>query len=223
MNKNNLLLKNPIIIQFYRFIKVLFYKFFYGTSFYKLKYSANTKNFLDSNTKYLLVTCHNGGGGTVTYLKNKYKNKSHVIILRNAKTADKDYLYSLENADSKRIIFIKPKDIKFLENSLNAIHVLSLESYMSLNFLLKWFASLSLPITYDLHDFHCIWYEAHFIHNEKYLLEDEVKKSVLHYAFKKITFEDLHSVWNNFFPYVHKINAFSQSSKEIFSHYFPDL
>ena len=221
MNKQKFL-NIQFILFLYRFFKVSYYRFVYDTFIYKILYPHNISTIIQEGKKYRLVVCHNGGGGTVSYMKNKYFNKRDVLILRNTITADKDYLYSIENLDLQKQIFIKPKELLFLNNALEEINIVAVESYMSLCFILPWFTSLKIPITYDLHDYHCIWYETHFIHNGKYLTKEELQKSVLKYIGTKITFQQWHVIWQNFLSSVNEINAFSESSKEIFADYYPE-
>ena len=213
---------NSLFISCYRLLKVLVYRIIYDTALYKLKYSTSLKDFLDSSKKYKLVVCHNGGGGTVSYMKNKYGNKPQILFLRNTVTADKDYLYSLEYSDTSKKVYIKPKQLQLIQNCINEVHVIAVESYMSLEFILPWFVSINVPITYDIHDYHCVWYETHFVHNGKYLTDEELRKSVLRYVFKKITFNQWHNIWLDFLSHVRTITAFSQSSKEIFGKYYPE-
>ena len=209
--------------QQYRIMKSLLYKFIYDTDFYKIKYNSKLNNFFESNQKYTLVVCHNGGGGTVSYMKNKYAGKEHVLFLRDTVVADKDYLYSLENSDTKEIVYFKPKKIGFIRNNISNVHVIAVESYMSLQFILNWFISLNVPVIYDIHDYHCIWYETHFIHDGKYLTRADLEKSVLKYAGTKITFQQWHKIWSDFLPHVQTINAFSESSKNIFAEFYPEF
>lgn len=221
LNKQKIL-NIQFILFLYRLFKVIYYKLIYDTFVYKFLYLHNISDVIDFNKKYRLVVCHNGGGGTVSYMKNKYFNDKDVLVLRNTITADKDYLYSIENVSLHKQCFIKPQKLSLLNKNLYEINIVAVESYMSLNFILPWFASLQLPITYDLHDYHCIWYETHFIHNGKYLTKEELKKSVLKYAGTKITFQQWHDIWQKFLSSVNQINAFSESSKEIFSEYYPE-
>ena len=93
---------------------------------------------------------------------------------------------------------------------------------MSLKLLFDFFSSLSVNISYDLHDFHCIWIYAHLVQNNIYLDEQHVRNAEFIYGFKKITFEKWYKLWNDFFNNVQEIFAFSESSKQIFSVYFPD-
>lgn len=220
--KINKLKNNSFFLFCYRFLKIVLYRVLFGTPLYKLFYYYSLKDFFDSSKKYKLVVCHNGGGGTVSYMKNKYKNVPHILILRNTITADKDYLYSLENSDTGRKVYIKPKQLEQLRYYINEIHVIAVESYMSLEFLLPWFVSLKVPVNYDIHDYHCVWYETHFVHNGKYLTDDELRKSELKYVFRKITFNQWHDIWFDFLSHVQSINAFSQSSKEIFSKFYSE-
>ena len=155
-------------------------------------------------------------------MKNKYAASTDVLFLRNTVSADKDYLYSLENSENKKQVFIKPEELPKLSQNIYEIHIIAVESYMSLAFILSWFASLNVPVTYDLHDYHCIWYETHFIHNGEYLTKEKLEMSLLHYGKTKISFQEWHDIWNNFFPCVKTINAFSESSKQIFKEYYPD-
>ena len=222
MNKQTLR-NNQFFLFFYRSLKVLIFRLVYKTPVYRLFYNSSIKNFLDENIQYTLVVCHNGGGGTVSYMKNKYEGKAHILFLRNPVTADIDYLYSLENSDNGKKIYIKPYELKKIQKQINYVHVIAVESYMSLSFILPWFTSLNVPVTYDLHDYHCVWYETHFIHNGKYLTKEALQKSILKYGFTKITFNQWHQIWNNFFPAVNQINAFSESSKKIFGEYYPDF
>ena len=215
------LTNNSLLRFFYRLCKICYFNLLYKTNIYKKKYSSNLLSVFDSEKKYQLVVCHNGGGGTVSYMKNKYAGSTDVLILRNTITADVDYLYSIENLETKVQVFIKPQELTKLSNNIKEIHIIAVESYMSLAFILNWFASLNVPVTYDLHDYHCIWYETHFIHNGKYLTKEKLEKSVLHYGRTKITFQQWHDIWNNFFPHVNIINAFSESTKKIFNEYYP--
>ena len=216
------LINNQLFVSVYRFLKVAAYNLVYNTFIYKILLPHNIKNFLDFSKKYKLVVCHNGGGGTVAYMKNKYKDVPQILFLRNTVTADKDYIYSLENSDTGSRIYIKPKQLKSIQNVISEVHIIAVESYMSLEYILPWFVSLNVPIAYDLHDYHCVWYETHFIHNGKYLTDDDLQKSVLQYAFRKITFEQWHNIWAEFLGHVQVINAFSESSKNIFSKYYPE-
>lgn len=216
-------LKNKSLFLFcYRLLKVIAYRILYDTPLYKLKYSTSLKDFFDSSKKYKLVVCHNGGGGTVSYMKNKYGNKAQILFLRNTVTADKDYLYSLENSDTGKKVYIRPRQLELIRKYINEVHVIAVESYMSLDFILPWFVSLKVPVTYDIHDYHCVWYETHFVHKGKYLTDEELRKSDLRYAFLKITFEEWHNIWFDFLSHVQTITAFSQSSKEIFGKYYPE-
>lgn len=216
-------LQNPFIVFFYRLCKVCLYRIIYNTFLYKFFFPHSIKAFIQPEKKYKLVVCHNGGGGTVSYMKNKYQGKAAVIFLRNAVTADKDYIYSLENSDTEKKIYIRPKQLAFLNNNINEVHVIAVESYMSLSFILPWFVSLNVPVTYDLHDYHCVWYETHFIHDGKYLTKADLEKSSLRYVTRKITFTQWHQIWADFFPHVNSITAFSNSSKEIFSEFYPQF
>ena len=215
--------KYSVILALYRIFKVICFRIIYDTFIYKLIYPHNLKTAFDPAKKYKLVVCHNGGGGTVSYMKDMYGSKPGILFLRNTVVADKDYLYSIENSDTGLRTYIKPKQILALNNNISEVHVIAVESYMSLKFILGWFASLNVPLTYDIHDYHCVWYETHFIHKGKYLSKEELKKSSLNYAGRKITFDQWHDVWNAFFPHVQKINAFSESSKIIFGEYYPDF
>ena len=216
------LTNNSLLRYFYRLLKIVYYNLLYKTNIYKRKYSTDITSVLDSEKKYKLVVCHNGGGGTVSYMKNKYAASTDVIFLRNTVSADIDYLYSLENSENKKKVFIKPEELIKLSQNIYEIHIIAVESYMSLAFILNWFASLKVPVTYDLHDYHCIWYETHFIHNGEYLTKEKLEMSLLHYGKTKISFQEWHDIWNNFFPCVKTINAFSESSKQIFKEYYPD-
>ncbi len=215
--------KNKFLLFCYRFFKISFYKFIYDTNIFKFYYSHDLNANLDKTKKYKLVVCHNGGGGTVSYMKNKYKDETEVLFLRNTITADKDYLYSIENSDTAVRTYIKPGELRVLSGNIESVHVIAVESYMSLDFILSWISSLGVPVTYDIHDYHCIWYETHFVHNGKYLSKEELEKSCLKYGNTKITFQQWHNIWSAFFPSVQKINAFSESSKKIFTEYYPDF
>lgn len=221
--KKSELKENDIFLSIYRLFKIILYRLLYKTVLYKFIYPHDIKATLDYSKKYKLVVCHNGGGGTVSYMKNKYKNQKGILFLRNTITADKDYLYSIENSETGKKIYIKPKELPCLSNNLEAVHIIAVESYMSLDSILPWFASLGLPLTYDIHDYHCIWYETHFIHKGKYLSKEELEKSVLKYGHTKISFQQWHEIWASFFTSVQTINAFSESSKKIFSEYYPEF
>lgn len=216
------LTNNSLLRYFYRLLKIVYYNLLYKTNIYKRKYSTDITSVLDSEKKYKLVVCHNGGGGTVSYMKNKYAASTDVIFLRNTVSADIDYLYNLENSENKKQVFIKPEELPKLSQNIYEIHIIAVESYMSLSFILNWFASLKVPVTYDLHDYHCVWYETHFIHNGEYLTKEKLEMSLLHYGKTKISFQEWHDIWNNFFPCVKTINAFSESSKQIFKEYYPN-
>ena len=226
MNKQSLK-NNSLFLFIYRFIKVISYNLLYGLPLYKIKYPHSTNQFLSENQKYKLVVSHKGGGGTASYVINKYGNTPNILFLENVKTADKDYLYSLKNSDTNKQIYIRPAQLKKLmklqklKNIISEVHVISIESYMSLEFILNWFVNLNVPVEYDIHDFHCVWYEAHFFHSGKFLDDESLKKSVLKYVTRRITFSQWHDIWNDFFKHVSKINAFSKSSKEIFAKYYP--
>lgn len=207
----------------YRFCKIMFYTIVYKTFLYKLFYPHDISTVYNLQTKYRLVVCHNGGGGTVSYMKNKYSGQQNILILRNTITADKDYLYSLENPEKGIKVYIQPHQVQELNHNIEAIHVIAVESYMSLYFILNWFSSLRVPLEYDLHDYHCVWYETHFIHNGKFLTKEDLQKSLLRYGKTVISFSQWHQIWESFFPYVNKINAFSNSSKEIFKEYYPQF
>ena len=214
---------NSLLRFIYRLLKCLYFSLIYKTNIYKILLPHNIKSFLDPSKKYRLVVCHNGGGGTVSYMKNKYKDVGQIIFLRNTVSADKDYIYSLENSDTGNRIYIKPKQISLIKNTITEVHIIAVESYMSLEFILPWFVSLNVPISYDLHDYHCVWYETHFIHKGKYLTDDDLEKSYLRYGFRKINFQQWHKIWADFLSHVNVINAFSESSKNIFAKYYPEF
>lgn len=213
---------NPVVRFLYRLLKVLYYRIIYSTPLYKILYTQSVNEVINSNNKYTLLICHNGGGGTITYLNNKYGNQKNTLILRNTITADQDYLYSIENNETHKRFYIKPKQVNKLNQYINDVRIISVESYMSLTSLFKWLESLNVYISYDLHDFHCIWIEAHLCNSKGYLTEDNIKHAKLQYLFKTITFDSWHGIWNSFLKYVNDIFAFSESSKELFLHYFPD-
>ena len=100
---------NTVLLFFYRLIKVIVYRFFYDISLYKFFYLHKLQYAIDFSKNYKLVICHNGGGGTVSYMKNKYKDVPQILILRNTVSADKDYLYSIENTDTGKKVYIKPR------------------------------------------------------------------------------------------------------------------
>ncbi len=212
---------NPIIIFFYRLIKVLYYRILCNTFIYKFFYPHNINSIINPQQKYSLLICHNGGGGTITYLNNKYGNQKNTIILRNTISADKDYLYSIENNETHRRCYFRPAQIKNLSNYIKDIKIVAVESYMSIEALFNWMSQLGLYISYDLHDFHCIWIQAHLCDYTHYLSEKEIKTARLQYLTRTITYDTWHKTWENFFPYVNDIFAFSTSSKELFVHYFP--
>lgn len=207
----------------YHCIKDFFYFIFYKTFFCNFFYDFNLYEVLDSNKKYTLVPCHNGTGGTITYLNNKYSSQKDILVLRNHVSGGKDFLYSIENFETHKKVFIKPCNIKKLSKNIEQIKIVSLESYMSLKFLFRFFASLNVYISYDLHDFHCVWIYAHLVQNNKYLDFENIKKSVFWYAFRKTKYSKWHSLWNDFFKSVQDIYAFSESSKSIFSEHFQDF
>ena len=215
--------KNSIVVFFYRLIKILSFHFIFDTPLYKIFFPHNLEKTFDSQKKYRLVVCHNGGGGTGSYMKNKYRKESDTLFLLKVYSADKDYLYRIENSDTKETAYIRPQELQKLNNCIHNINIVAVESYIDIEYVLNWIASLHVPVTYDLHDFHCVWYEAHFVHNGKYLTRQELEKSVLKYGKTKITFEKWHQIWQNFFPVVETINAFSESSKKIFGEYYPDF
>ncbi|MDD5929179.1 MAG: hypothetical protein PUC37_05170 [Spirochaetales bacterium] len=185
-------------------------------------YDFNLNEVIENNKKYTLVPCHNGTGGTITYLNNKYSGKINILVLRNHISGGKDFLYSIENFETHKKIFIKPENIYKISSYIKDIKIVSLESYMSLKFLFNFFKSLNVQITYDLHDFHCIWIYAHLVQNNIYLDEEHVRKAEFIYGFRKITFEKWHALWSDFLNCVQDIFAFSESSKNIFSTSFPE-
>ena len=221
MNKQQIL-SNHFVLATYRLFKVIYYRLVYDTFIYKLTYSNKSAEVIDPSKKYTLLICHNGGGGTITYLNNKYSNKKDILVLRNTISADKDYLYSLENFETKKRFYFKPNKIKDFFACFKEINILTVESYLSFDKLFDFFKSLNVNITYDLHDFHCIWYEAHLMHNKEPLSYDDIKNSRWKYITRTITYAQWHSIWQNFFPYVSQINAFSNSSNQIFTDFFPD-
>ena len=214
---------NPVFLFFYRLIKVMIYRIIFSTPIYKILYPHKIETVIEKEKRYRLVVCHNRGGGTGAYMTNKYGNELGVLFLKKIYAADVDYLYSIENTDNHNICFIKPSQIILLNNRINEINIVAVESFMSLSFILKWFSSQNVPISYDLHDYHCIWYEAHFVHKGKLLTKEDLQKSVLRYVGTKISFSQWHQIWQDFFYNVQIINAFSESSKQIFSEYYPDF
>lgn len=214
---------NPVILFFYRFIKVLYYRIFYSTPIYKLLFPQKINDVINSDKKYTLLICHNGGGGTITYLNNKYGNQKNTLILRNTISADKDYLYSIENNETHKRFYFNPNQLSILNNYINEVKIIAVESYMSLRSLFDWLISLNVYISYDLHDFHCIWIQAHLCNSKGYLTEKQIKESKLRYLCKTIYYNKWHELWNSFFRYVNDIYAFSESSKNLFSLYFPDF
>lgn len=223
MKKLRNFLKNIFLIKMlYHCMKDFIYSLFYKTFLCNFFYDFNLNEVIESNKKYTLVPCHNGTGGIITYLNNKYSSQKNILVLRNHISGGKDFLYSIENLETHKKIFIKPQKIKKLSKNIEQIKIVSLESYMSLNLLFNFFESLNVQISYDLHDFHCIWIYAHLVQNDVYLDEEHVKKAEFIYGFKKITYNKWHFLWNDFLKNVQEIFAFSNSSKQIFSTYFPD-
>ena len=214
---------NPVILFFYRLLKVMTYRIIFSTPIYKIIYPHKIDTVIDNNKKYRLVVCHNRGGGTGSYMKNKYGNEPGVLFFKKIYAADKDYLYCLENSDNHNIYYFNPSKLSDIKINLSEINIVAVESFMSLVPLFNWFKAFNVPITYDIHDYHCIWYEAHFVHNGKLLSKDDLQNSVLRYIGTKITFAQWHKAWMDFFPSVTKINAFSESSKQIFSECYPDF
>ncbi len=217
----NQIKNNPILVFFYRLLKIIYYRIIYNSFLYKIIYPHNINLVLENQKKYTLVVCHNGGGGTITYLNNKYGNQKDLIILRNTISADKDYLYSIENNETHIRTYFKPSQISKLSEYLKEIKIVAVESYMSIDSLFKWMSSLDLYISYDLHDFHCIWINAHLCNKDGYLSEEQIKHAYLKYITTKITYNSWHKSWENFFPFVNDIYAFSESSKALFVKHFP--
>lgn len=215
--------ENRFILTCYRYAKVVCNSIIYNTFIYRLFYPNKNRLVISKNKKYTLIVCHNGGGGTITYLKNKYGQSKDTLILRNTISADKDYLYSIENNENHIRTYFTPKKIIKLSKYIKEIKIVAVESYMSIETLFDWMKQLNVDISYDLHDFHCIWIDAHLCDSKEYLTEEKIRNAELLYANKLITFEKWHQIWNNFFPAVKNIYAFSNSSKELFSHYFPDF
>lgn len=215
--------KNKFLLNCYRYAKVFYNSLIYNTFIYRLFYPKNKASIISKNIKYTLIVCHNGGGGTITYLNNKYGQSKDTLILRNTISADKDYLYSIENNEYHKRFYFRPKTINKLSPYIKEIKIVAVESYMSIESLFNWMKSLNVDISYDLHDFHCIWIDAHLCDSKTYLTEDKIRKAQLQYANKLITFDKWHEIWNNFFPSVKSIFAFSDSSKDLFAHYFPDF
>lgn len=223
MKKLRNFLKNIFLIKMlYHCIKDFFYSIFYKTFLCKFFYNFSLQDIVENNKTYTLVPCHNGTGGTITYLNNKYSSQNNILILRNHVSSGKDFLYSIENFETHKKIFIKPENIFKLSSYLENIKIVSLESYMSLKFLFNFFKSLNVHISYDLHDFHCIWIYAHLVQNNVYLNEQHIRNAEFIYGFRKITFDKWHSLWSDFLNCVKDIFAFSESSKNIFSTYFPE-
>lgn len=214
---------NPVFIFFYRLLKVITYRFIFSTPLYKLFYPHNINEVIDSEKTYRLVVCHNRGGGTGSYMINKFGNNQDVLFLKKIYAADKDYLYCFENSYNHNTFYFQPSTISSFKINISEINIVAVESFMSLEKLFNWFKSFNVSITYDIHDYHCVWYEAHFVHKGKLLSKNELKRSVLRYIGTRITFSEWHKIWNDFFPYVKQINAFSKSSKQIFSEYYPDF
>ncbi len=214
---------NFIVVLIYRLIKVMYLRLVYRTPIYKLFYPISLNELYDTQKKYRLVVCHNGGGGTGSYMINRYGREKDVLFLRKIISAEKDYLYSLENPETGKRAYIKPEEIEAVRNIISEVNIVAVESFMNVSDILQWFISLKVPITYDLHDYHCIWYEAHFVHKGKLLSKEDLEKSVLSYLGIRYTYNQWHNIWNNFFPYVGKITAFSESSKKIFAEYYPDF
>lgn len=217
-------LKNNSVIHFiYRLIKVLTYRIIYSSSLYIFLYPHNLSDVIETDKKYTLLTCHNNGGGTYTYLKNKYNNQKDTLILKNIKTADKDYLYSIENNETHKVFYFKPSQIECLNQNIKEIRIIVVESYMSLEPLFNWMKNLGVYISYDIHDFHSVWKDGHLCNSKAYMSEEQIRNASMKYICHKITFDYWHRIWNDFFNYVSDIYAFSASSKDLFIHYFPDF
>ena len=221
-NKLQEFAENKFLHSIYRFFKIIEYNILYKTFLYHLFYKTDINSVIDENIKYKLVITHNGGGGTLTYVKNKFCSEQNILILKKEKSADKDYLFSLENQDKNKKIFISSKKLFSLKIPISEIYIVSIESNMSFEQLFEWLLNFSVPITYDVHDFFCVWYEAHFIHNGKYLSKQEIENSVLKYGFTKFTFQKWNSIWKRFLEKVTQIVVFSLSSEKIFLDFFPE-
>lgn len=213
--------KNEIIKICYRIIKILIYRLIYNP-FYCFFCKIRASVIIDHDKKYRLVVCHNGGGGTDSYLNIKYGKITSVLILRKKKSADIDYVYSIQNLDLNKTINIAPKDLKVISGVISEVNIVSIDSFMSLKNIMNWFISLGVPVTYDIHDYHCIWFDSHLIRDGQYLSKELLQTSKFSYVYFSFTYNQYHKMWEDFFRSVYRINVFSKSSLKIFSEFFPD-
>jgi glycosyltransferase involved in cell wall biosynthesis len=182
---------------------------------------------------YELFLTHDFDGGTRIFERNYLKNKNNIIILRNI-SYRKDLLFSVENPQSLKRKYYKPKEIKFIF-ALDCFSIVTVNSFVkniSFNVIIDFLEKMKrrinhkIFIQYFIHDYQCLCPNYTLVYKNKYcglLCNKNSCKFDRLFVKKSMTIDNWRNIWGRFFFCVSEIRCFSQSSKEIIAGVYKDI
>ena len=181
-------------------------------AFYKL---------VNSGQKYDLHFMHRCGGGTEVYVQNTLRGKTGYILLRNFKILRFQEIFTLEIAQSKRLIYIFLKDIAKLNSVASNVYIENIYSYKKLERVLETVADFSAKITYKLHDLYSLCYNVTMVKNNACCGTVCDSQCSLSMNGRIYTPKKWRDVWGAFFERVDEVFVFSENSKKILLAVYP--
>lgn len=172
--------------------------------------------------KELYIT-HNFAGGTRSYEKNYLVQRKDVYIIRNVLTFRTVYL-SLETIKGEDKYYFKVNDFPRILSKLPKVKITvsSLVSYTNVKQMLLFFIEhksiTNIPISYLVHDFHCVCPNYTLINKDGYCQ--------LHCSSKcnySLRVKQWRSIWYHFLSEIDEIRVFSQSSKNVITNVYPRI
>lgn len=195
--------------------KYLFYCFF--TS------SAKIMTFLENSENYILFITHNFGGGTKQYEENFIADSDNNVFVVRVISYGFDICYSIENKKANTQIYCNIKSLKniftlkFKSIVLNSL-VSSSRVEIILNNIILCKEKFNIPLTYMIHDYHCICPHVNLIANDEFC---KLKCESFNCDFcwfddsTNMSISEWRTCWNSFLSKVDEIRCFSQSSKTL--------
>ena len=210
----------------------------------------NTHNFIhlihflrkkDTSNKFALFFDHDLGGGTHVYLNNsikKYKNQNiNSIVSKYNTTANKYFLEFYFDDTVCPILLNTIEDIYWICENLDITTLIlnNIVSYPHPNQVLKIITETSAKhktkVNLNIHDYFCICPSCNLLdNNDIFCIYNKTKCENCFQSnvnpiniYRDIRIDKWRKTWKHFFESCDNITVFSNSSKEIMLHFYPDL
>lgn len=187
-------------------------------TYYTIKYPLPLLSKLPKSSH--VVFTHNCGGGSELFLHNVMENQHNIIIIRPTKCQSRFITIYEINSDSKQYFILSTRQLfLFLEKiSTTDILINSLVGYKDLFILCKKLSTIKkYPITYMLHDYHCICPTINLLSNKMFC---QLKCSECQHH---INIEKYRFFWKMLLMECKEIKTFSISSKKLLEIAYPNI